>query len=469
MRFDASFVKGALPEATIVQAFFPDEAQFSVDTRTTKHGDIFIALSGAARDAHDFLSDALNNGATGLIIAESHKQKLQAFKQELHNKLIITVPDTLQALIRMAVAWRSQFSYPVVAITGSVGKTSTKEMVAHILTLNGNSFVASYGNQNTKIGLSLNMLRMREHHQMAVFEIGINKRGEMVELVRMVNPTTALITGIGHTHMEGLGSLADIAGEKRDVFKYFTQESIGIINGDQAVLASVGYAHPVIKFGTKTTNQIQARKIHITPEKITFTLKIYKEKYPIEINNVHEGAIFNALAATAITHLLGVPHATIIKGIQTPPVIAGRFERRQLKSKKGIIINDCYNANPESMKAALLAFQKIDTQACKIAVLGDMLELGMNSPFWHRQLGRFLRKVPSLQRVILVGEMMQWAKKTIPVHVQATVVPTWKDAVKHLEDTLREESLILVKGSRGMGLTNLVNEISHAPAQTPSS
>ena len=260
--------------------------------------------------------------------------------------------------------------------------------------------------------------------------------------------------------MEGLGSLADIATEKRDLFKFFTEESIGIINGDQAVLAHVGYVHPVIKFGTKTTNQIQARKVQVATDRMSFVLKIYKEKFNVEINNVHSGAIFNALAASAAAHMLGIPNSVIIKAIQTPPVVAGRFELKPIKENKGIIINDCYNANPESMKAALLAFQKIETKAHKIAVLGDMLELGLNSPFWHRQLGRFLRKVPSLRHVILVGDMMKWAKKTIPVGLTVVTVANWQEAITYLESALSQESLVLVKGSRGMGLTNVVNALS---------
>lgn len=461
MRFDEHFVRGALSEVSLVQAVFPDDARFAVDTRMLKAGDIFVALSGVSSDGHDFIADALAQGAGGIIIAADKKSILNTLDAHaLKNKLIMVVPDTLAALVRLACAWRAQFVYPVIAITGSVGKTSTKELLAHILALQGMSYVASYGNQNTKIGLSLNMLRMRASHQVAIFEVGINKRGEMLELARMVKPTTAIITNIGHTHMEGLGSLADIATEKRDLFKYFTEESIGIINGDQAVLAHVGYVHPVIKFGTKTTNQIQARKINVAADRITFILKIYKEKFNVEVNNVHVGAIFNALAASAVANMLNIPTATIIKAIQTPPIIAGRFEHKPLNAHKGVIINDCYNANPESMKAALLAFQKIETKAYKIAVLGDMLELGANSPFWHRQLGRFLRKVPSLRQVILVGDMMKWAKKTTPVGLTVITVANWQEAMKHLEGALDQESLVLVKGSRGMGLTNVVTALT---------
>ena len=193
---------------------------------------------------------------------------------------------------------------------------------------------------------------------------------------------------------------------------------------------------------------------------VSFVLKLYKEKFNIVLQHPHEGAVMNSLAATALAYLLNVPSATIIKGIQEPIQVSGRFEEKALASKNGTIIHDCYNANPESMKAALLAFQKIETKAQKIAVLGDMLELGVNAPFWHRQLGRFLRKVPSLKHVILVGNMVQWTYKTVPVGMTVDIVPTWKEAIEKLEGRLAQESVVLVKGSRGIALDNLVQKFT---------
>lgn len=465
MRFDVHFLKGVLPESEIIEDVFPENIQFSIDTRTMQKGDVFIALPGCNTDGHEFLANALEKGAAGLLIAQHKKVVLQKLKTQIKNKLVIAVADPLQALIRLAAAWRAQFDYPVVGITGSVGKTSTKEIIANIFAVHGSNFLVSQGNQNTLIGLSLNMLRMRSDHQVAIFELGISKRGEMARLAQQLKPTTALITNVSHSHMEGLGSLADIALEKRDIFKYFDEDSIGIINGDQPILAQVGYNHPVIKFGSKTINQIQARKINLDVNHSSFVLKMYKEKYRITLKNVHESAIFNSLAAAAVAYLLKIPSATIVQGIQQPLVVSGRYESRSLKKYKGILINDCYNANPESMKAALLAFQKIDTKAQKIAVLGDMLELGVGSPFWHRQLGRFLSKVPSLTQVILVGEQVQWThtellKRTIPIGSRTQVVPTWKDAVEKLKDQLCDETVVLVKGSHALGLENLVAELT---------
>lgn len=470
MRFDEQFLRGALSDVTIIKDKFPENATFCVDTRVLRRGDIFVALQGAHVDGHDFLADALNKGAAGLLISTEKQGALSSLKSsQLEEKLIVTVPNVLKALMSLATAWRAQFEYPIVAITGSVGKTSTKQIVSNILTLNGNSFVVSEGNQNTLVGLALNMLKMRSSHEFAIFEVGISKRGEMVKLVNMLRPTTALITCVGHSHMEGLGSLSDIALEKRNVFKFFGEDSIGIVNGDQALLANVGYTHPVIKFGSKTTNQVQARKIRVTDDHVDFVLKIYRKKYSVRLDRPHSGAVFNALAAVVIAHYLGVPDERIIEGIQAPVFVESRFESCKLSGGKGVIINDSYNANPESMKAALLAFEKIDTSAKKVAVLGDMLELGVNSPFWHRQLGRFLRKVPSLKEVILVGDLVEWTKKTLPLGVKAEIVPTWQDAIKKLEETLSENNVILVKGSNGLKLSNLVEHFAEKTLEKETS
>ncbi len=459
MLLNKQFVQKNIEDTILVSGDIPEDPHFSIDTRTLNRGDIFIALHGKQTDGHNFIEDALQKGASGIIAASDKKSFLKDIAAEkLKNKFILLVPNTLKALVRLATAWRQQFEYPVVAITGSVGKTSTKELLAHILDCNKNNYLASSGNQNTEVGISLNILKMRPHHQGAIFEVGINKRNEMKKLAHIIKPTTAIITNVGHSHMEGLGTLQDIAQEKRDIFSCFSEKSIGIIIGDQELLARVAYTHPVIKFGSKTTNQIQARKIAMHKNSATFTLKIYKRKYAIEVKRPHIGSVFNALAATATACYLGVPDDVIIHAIQNPPVVAGRFEPRAIKPFNSILIDDCYNANPESMKAALLAFENMESRGQKIAVLGDMLELGINSPFWHRQLGRFLRKVPSLKHVILVGSMVKWTNKTVPLGLSVEMVPSWQDAVEKLHQQVDKESTILVKGSLGVGLGNLVKK-----------
>lgn len=461
MRFDQQFFKTVVPEATFMGVPIPEDFKVGIDSRQISPGELFIALKGSKDDGHNFIKDAVTNGAAGLIIKQDRQDILRGLSQDkLKTLCVILVQDPQEALLKLASAWREQFSYPVIGITGSIGKTSTKEMLANIIRLNGNKFIASYGNQNTAIGIALNILRMRSEHEMAIFEMGVSRRGEMARMAAIVKPTTAIITAIGHSHMEGLGSLADIANEKRDIFKYFKESNIGIIHGDQPILANISYKHPIVKFGCKTTNQVQARKIQSNNLHTHFMLKLYKERYKIMLDTNHAGRVINALASSAAAYILGIPHDVIVKGIQVPLVISGRFEQTQLKASKGLLINDCYNASPESMKAALLAFEKVESKGQKIAVLGDMLELGVNSPFWHRQLGRFLRKVPSLHHLILVGEMVKWTKTTIPVGLTFEHVASWQEAAECLKKRLDREAVILVKGSSGMQLSCLVQELA---------
>lgn len=473
MHLDKNFIKSVLPKSELIFDTFPDEMNFSIDSRTLQKGDVFVAISGSKVDGHQYISDVLEKGASGLIIDISKKECISKIDpKKLNNKFVLMVEDTVLALRKLATAWRNQFTIPVVGITGSVGKTSTREIVENILKLHGMNAIVSLGNQNSLIGVPLNILRMRKEHQVAVFELGVNKRGEMNMLVEMVKPTIGLITAVGHSHMEGLGSMVDVAAEKREIFKFFKENNIGIINGDQAPLAQIGYSHPVIKFGSKITNQIQARKIRIVGSQINFVLKIYKKKYNITLNSNHSGAVFNSLAAISVGCLLNIPNETLIQGIQIPLDVKGRFELKELKVGKGKLIDDCYNAGPESMKAALLAFEKIETSSQKIAVLGDMLELGADSSFWHRQIGRFLRKVPSLKHLILVGDLVKSTKLTTPVTLSVDVVPTWNEAAELLKGKMAsEESLVLVKGStRGYttGLVNLVNHFTKAESNVKS-
>ena len=459
MLLDELFIRKTLVDVSILNSI-PPNPSFVVDSRLAKKGSIFVALSGNRHDGHEFIQDALKNGAIGILIAADKKEFIDAVDGTLLNKIaIITVSDPLQALQSLACAWRSQFETVVVGVTGSVGKTSTKELIGSILTASGTSHIISFGSQNTHIGVSLNILKMRPEHKVAVFEMGISRPGEMASLAGMVRPTMAVITSIGHSHMEGLGSIQDIALEKREIFKFFTEDNIGIVHGDEPWLSQVSYPHPVIKFGFKTTNQIQGRKIRIIDKHARFVLKIYKNKHNVVVDKPHLGAVSKSLAAASVAYLIGLSPEAIVEGIQKPIVVAGRFEQRKLRSGMGTLINDCYNANPESMKAALLAFEEVETPALKVAVIGDMLELGVNSPFWHRQVGRFLRKVPSLKQVILVGNMVEWTKKTIPLGIEVTHVSSWQDAVNELDRVVgKQESMVLVKGSLGMGLLNLVKQ-----------
>lgn len=456
--FDKKFVLSVLPDAQILHGEFPHEIMVSIDTRTLSAGDIFVALSGSVADGHEFIKRALDKGAAGVIMNIDKRAILDTCDQALlKTKLVILVKDTYQALYKLAAAWRAQFTYPVIGITGSIGKTSTKETLSNIINLTGKPFIATPGNYSSLLGLSLSLLRMRDYHTVGIFEVGISKRGEMSQCADVLRPTIAAIIYVGHSHVEGLGSLADIAAEKRHIFKHFKTDSIGIINGDQSVLAHVGYMHPVLKFGIKSTNQLQARKIRVNSDHSDFILKIYHTKYQVRLASPHEGAIYHALAAASIARILGIDDATIVAGVSQPLAVAGRFQQLPLNAGNGMIINDCYNASPESIKASLLAVETIKTQAYKVAVLGDMLELGVDSAFWHRQIGRFLRKTPSIQELILVGTCVKETQSLVPAGITCSVVETVEGAIKRLRELHDRELLVLVKASRGMHLDRIVD------------
>lgn len=461
MRLDRNFVKSALPEATFDGIAEPFFEKFVIDSREVTAGATFVARKGSAVDGHDFVSDAVARGATGLIIDQSRRAVLSTIPSAQLKKLSIAlVPSAEEALVRLAKSWRAQFSIPVVGITGSIGKTSTKEMLAEMVRVSGKECLVSAGNYNTLLGLSMTLLQLEQKHQCAIVEMGISCPGEMEQLADLVRPTMGVITVIAHQHMDSLGSISAIAAEKRAIFKYFKPDNIGFINGDQPLLAATSYAHPVVRFGFKTINQIQMRRVAISGMKTTGILKLYGDRYPIVLRTPHQGRLLQALASAAPAYFLGVSNQCIVEVIQKFAAVPGRFEPLALRSGKGIVINDAYNANPESIKEALLAFGRFEAPGRKVAVLGDMLGLGASSPFWHRQIGRFLRKVPSVEHVIFVGSHMAVAQKTVPRYVQATTVATWQDVAPALETLFAEgECAILVKGSNGVGLGNVVKQL----------
>ena len=459
MHIDAQFVAKVLPHISVHETF-PVDANFTIDSRVVQKGDVFVAIRGARVDGHDFIEQALAKGAQG-IIANIDRQKdlMQKYGMEFENKAIVFVPDSTQALIDIAHAWRMQFFYPVVAITGSVGKTTTKEMVRNILKQTDWKFIVSAGNQNTLIGVSLNILKMRKDHHAAVFELGIAEKGSMKKLVQLLRPNFAAITYVGHSHMQGLGDVTQVAREKREIFGMLSNTDIGIINGDQPELSEVSYAHPIIRFGKKTTNQIQARKIVIQNNSISFIAKIYQKKYAVMLPTVNFARVSNALCAIAVGKLLQIPDELLIQGISQPVVVDGRFQILPHASGS-IIIHDAYNANPESMKACMIAFDAYQTPLKKVLVLGDMMELGAQSNFWHRQLGRMTRKITNLDSIVLIGKHVEWTKKTIPFGVKSMKFDTIEDAFDTVKSMLlQKDKVLLFKASNSLRFSELVKKL----------
>ncbi len=463
MHINHAFIQSTLIDLISVGLPFPQDAHFCFDSRSIQKGDVFVALTGNKVDGHSFIKDVISKGAAGIIISMQHKHISDSLTLAEKNNLFIgLVTDPYLALLTLAEAWREQIECPIVGITGSVGKTSTREMLVDIVKLTGMNYKASLGNNNTALSVSQTILDIRKEHEIAILEMGVSKRGEMLRMAQIVKPTTAVITTIGNSHSEGIGSIYDIAIEKRALFSQFKSHNIGIINGDIPLLASTAYSHPVLKFGCKTTNQIQARKIQTHGFNTSFLLKLYKEKHAVTLTSNHSGRVNNALAAAAVACQLGIKSSLIVQGLQESVSVSSRFKQVENKKFLGTIIDDAYNASPESMRAALLAFEKIESKGYKIAILGDMLELGVKSPFWHRQLGRFLRKTPSLTHVLLVGEQVAWTKKTAPAGLIIDHVSDWQKALDKIKTNIDgHESTILVKGSYGTLLHKLVTELTN--------
>jgi len=462
MAVTAEFIQSVVTQAEVVHDAGA-LSQFAVDSRSVQTGGTFIALKGENQDGHSFVQDAVSRGASGLLIQQDQRACLDALSQKQRKQMtIIAVPDTYEALYAVAAAWRQQFSYPIIGVTGSVGKTYTKEMLANMLRHAGKRCFASEGNQNTQIGVALNILDLDDTYDIAVFEVGINRRGAMAYRVELLQPTTGIITTVAHSHLAGIGSLNDIAAEKRQIFSQFKSDNIGVINGDIDILSSISYPHPVIRFGFKTTNQIQARKVQMNGSTARFHLKMYGRRHRVAVTTGHTGNVLNTLACVAACCYLGVSDEQIVSGLQQPIYIPGRYCPQYIGNSNALLIDDCYNANPASMKEAILAFERLETRGEKIAVLGDMEELGVNTSFWHRQVGRTLRKAPSIRTVILVGKYVHWVRETIPVGVTVYTASDWQEAHKLTkEHGVKDDSALLVKASRKVGLDNLVREMTH--------
>jgi len=441
------------------------EILVSIDSRTVTSQDIFLAMTGPNFDGHNFLINALEKGILGLIIEKNKKHLLQNIPANLlDQKLIIIVDDTYKTLIEMAKYWRNRFDIPVVGVTGSIGKTTTKEMLASILNAAQIPHLVSYKNQNNQIGLPLNILRLKKEDKIAVFELGINDTGEMDFLVDIVQPTIAVITTVGHVHIEGLGSLEGVSLEKRRIFKNFLSKNVGIIFGDNPLLGDVLYSHPIVKFGFKKDNNVIGHDIKILHHEdnsfVEFILKIYGQSQKVKLYIDNEILVHNALAAVSVAHVLGIDLNYIVKGLENFRPISGRFEKKPLNNNKGFLINDCYNAGPESMKASILAFDKMVGKGIKIAVLGDMLELGEMEAFWHKHIGEVLNSTSDIKELILVGERSKLILETLSRNIKVNWVENWQQALELLQQTLVDNSLILLKASHGMGFSNLVDKLS---------
>lgn len=421
------------------------------DSRTIHPGALFVPLIGERFDGHAYINSALENGAAGCFTARDRESYLPG-------KFYIKVASPLRALRDLATYYRTKFPIPLIGITGSVGKTTTKDMVAAVL---GTRYkvLKTEGNMNSREGMPLTLLRLNKSHEIAVIEMGMSQAGEIDYLSSVAKPDVAVITNIGDAHIENLGSRENILKAKCEIFAHLKPEGAAILNGDDELLSALKGTLPfeTVFYGNSESADYRAVDIRGGENSsIRCTAVTPRGEYEMEIPALGQHMIYPALTAAAVGERFGLTREQMLKGIlQFEPT---KMRMNVLQRGQNItILNDTYNANPQSMRAAIgvLSDRK---SAFKMAVLGDMFELGSLAPALHAGVGEYLGKA-GVDCLVAVGElsehMAQAAEKAgVPMVFRC---PDKGAAIPVLKDNVRPDSAILVKASRGMAMEELVD------------
>ena len=420
------------------------------DSRNIHPGALFLPLEGERFDGHAFINDALEAGAAGCIFARERSSYLPG-------KFYIKVGNTQRALRDLARWYKSRFDIPFIGVTGSVGKTTTKDMIAAVL---GERYkvLKTEGNFNNKVGLPLTILRLNHTHEICVLEMGMDTLGEIDYLAGIVEPDVAVITNIGDAHIENLGSRENILKAKCEIFNHTKQDGLAVLNGDDELLNTLRGNLNVrtVWCGSGENNEYRASNVNSDGESvIRCEVETPCNHCNIEIPALGNHMVYPALMAGAIGEHFGLDREEIERGIlHFAPT---KMRMNILRRDEGItILNDTYNANPQSMRAAVevLATGKAKT---KIAVLGDMLELGPLAPMLHAGIGELVAK-SGIQYLVCAGEMSKHIADAAEAAGMSEVYwrPNKKEALTVLEQIVKPDCTVLVKASRGMAFEEFV-------------
>jgi len=421
---------------------------FSKDTRTIQKGDIYIGIKGEKFDGNAFWKQALDNGAEAVII-----QEIEITKDELEkysNKTIVKVEDTLKALYEIAKYKRSLYDIPVVAITGSVGKTSTKDMIASVVNTKFKT-LKTEGNNNNNIGLPFTILRLKDHEAMVV-EMGMNHFGEISLLTDIAKPTLAVITNIGTSHIGNLGSRENILKAKLEILDGMKIPKV-IINNDNDLLHDWYEKNKdkieIHTVGIENNSELMAKSIELGEESSEFKAIAEKKETEIQVPVAGTHFVYNALCAMEVGIILGISTNQIQNGIAKFELTKKRMDIRKLENG-AIIINDAYNASYESMRASI-EFLANHTGTRKIAVLGDMFELGEYSEELHRNVGKEVAS-HDIDVLICAGENSKYIIEEAQKNkkIETFYFHNNEEIVEKLTQELREGDIVLVKASNGM-------------------
>ncbi len=421
------------------------------DTRQIRPGDIFFALRGEKYDAHDFLDRAVDGGAAALVVS----RKVAATS----GIPVILVKDTLTGLQELAAYNRRQFSIPVVGVTGSSGKTTTKDMVAAVLGTRFN-VLKTRGNMNNEIGLPLTLLDLSAGHGAAVVEMAMRAPGEINSLCLLARPTCAVITTIGVAHLERLGSVENIARAKGEILDHIAPDGFALLPGDSPqARKQAGRCHGrVLYFGLEPGLDIYAENLRRegTGNRFTVVMSDCRCEVSLPLPGLHN--VKNALAAAGVGFMLGLTPEEVAVGLGRVTLSGMRSEIIEVENFT--VINDAYNANPESARAALQLLEELAGKRRRVAVLGDMLELGEAAKEGHRQVGEAAAR-HGVELLVTVGELSrETAAGARGAGLNDAGVVTCRDnneALEVLQNRVRRGDVVLVKGSRGMRMEEITS------------
>ena len=433
----------------------------SIDTRTLEPGDLFFAIKGDARDGHDFVRDALGKGAAAAVVAEDRAKEFEGAGA------LVAVADVLEAMRAMAQAARRRSAARVVAITGSVGKTGTKEAMRLVLSRQGptHASVASYNNH---WGVPLTLARMPRDSAYGVFEIGMSHPGEILPLTAMVRPQVAVITTVEPVHIEFFPSIWGIADAKGEIFSGIEPGGTAVVNRDSPYFerlrahAQASPAGRIVTFGEHESADVRAARIIVRPDQSIVEAKVLGQPVTYRLGTPGRHIAMNSLSVLAACHVLGadLALATLALADLKPPV--GRGERTMLSVGDGeaLLIDESYNANPASMRAALTNLGQVDMgrKGRRIAVLGDMKELGTGGPDLHRGLAEAV-EANQVDLLFAAGPLMRNLVDALPKARVAAHAETSAELVAEVRAALRPGDAVMVKGSLSTGMGVIVKAL----------
>lgn len=419
----------------------------SIDSRTIKKGELFIAIKGKNFDGHDFIEDAVKKGASGVVSNRSLPR--------VKKVPVIVTKDTVTALGDMAADHRRKFNIPVVGITGSNGKTTAKEIIASLLGAKFN-VLKNKGTENNFIGLPLTLLKLKARHTAAVLEMGANHLGEIGRLSRILKPTIGLITNIGPSHLEYFGDLSSVFKAKSEMIEFLRGYPL-ILNGDDIFLKRLKKKTKAVTFGIDKINDFRATDITQKGSAVEFKLN---EKICIKMSLAGRHNVYNALAGIAVASILGIGSRAIKNRLAAFKPLPMRMRKYSFNGL--YIIDDTYNSNPLSSKYAVEFLSEFRTKGKKIFVTGDMLELGKRAPYFHRRLGRLAAASP-IDKLITVGKLSREtglsAKKSGMKNNSIWMCPSIDKVAAVLDGLVEPGDVILVKGSRAMHMEKIIENL----------